>query len=107
MKVECPICHIKGFLEVRGSNYRVKHYQGYENGKRRYFIHSFSKEQGINVGINDKIGNQSMEIKKENLPFKWCGGWDLNPRTSTGQPPQGCAFGHAWQPPLAGCVFLL
>ena len=30
----------------------------------------------------------------------WCGGWDLNPRTPTGQPPQGCAVGLAWRPPL-------
>ena len=35
-----------------------------------------------------------------------CGGWDLNPRTPTGQPPQGCAFDLAWQPPLRACPFI-
>ena len=32
----------------------------------------------------------------------WCGGWDLNPRTPTGQGPEPCAFDLAWQPPLGG-----
>src|SRR5439155_17722449 len=31
-----------------------------------------------------------------------CGGWDLNPRTPTGQGPEPCAFDLAWQPPLGG-----
>ncbi len=29
----------------------------------------------------------------------WCGGWDLNPRTPTGQGPEPCAFDLSWQPP--------
>ena len=33
------------------------------------------------------------------LPVKWCGGWDLNPRTPTGQGPEPCAFDLSWQPP--------
>ena len=32
----------------------------------------------------------------------WCGGWDLNPRTPTGQGPEPCAFDLSWQPPRAG-----
>ncbi len=32
-------------------------------------------------------------------PVKWCGGWDLNPRTPAGQGPEPCAFDLAWQPP--------
>src|SRR5207245_3630453 len=28
-----------------------------------------------------------------------CGGWDLNPRTPTGQGPEPCAFDLSWQPP--------
>ena len=32
----------------------------------------------------------------------WCGGWDLNPRTPTGQGPKPCAFDQAWLPPLSG-----
>src|SRR5213593_4181793 len=27
----------------------------------------------------------------------WCGGWDSNPRTPTGQGPEPCAFDLAWQ----------
>ena len=44
--------------------------------------------------------NRNLRSNRQNIVKQWCGGWDLNPRTSTGQPPQGCAFGHAWQPPL-------
>ncbi len=43
---------------------------------------------------------EDRHLRIQNLPVNWCGGWDLNPRTPAGQPPQGCAFGHAWQPPL-------
>ena len=28
-----------------------------------------------------------------------CGGWDLNPRTPTGQAPEACAFDQARRPP--------
>ena len=37
----------------------------------------------------------------------WCGGWDSNPRTPMGQPPQGCAFDLAWQPPRLAVSRLL
>src|SRR5438093_9506903 len=33
------------------------------------------------------------------VPVQWCGGWDLNPRTPTGQGPEPCAFDLSWQPP--------
>jgi len=53
--VECPQCGILGFLEVRGSSGRIKHYDGYVNGKRVYHYHNVPTEQlaqmGINVGI--------------------------------------------------------
>ena len=41
------------------------------------------------------------EIKKvvNSRVSVWCGGWDLNPRTPSGQGPKPCAFGHAWLPP--------
>ena len=63
MKIRCPVCGIEGYLEVRGNSYRVKHYQGYINGKRKYIIHSISREQAINLGIN---GNKYMGIKNLN-----------------------------------------
>jgi hypothetical protein len=31
--------------------------------------------------------------------LSWCGRWDSNPRTPTGQEPQSCAFDLAWQLP--------
>ena len=36
----------------------------------------------------------------------WCGGWDLNPRTPTGQEPQSCAFDQAWLPPPVMCFLV-
>ena len=41
------------------------------------------------------LGEASLEKKVQ------CGGWDLNPRTPTGQAPEACAFGHARRPPPA------
>ena len=64
MKVKCPICGIEGFLEKRGNSYRIKHYKGYVNGKRKYVVHSIKKEQ---LQLIPKIGNQSMGIKTLNL----------------------------------------
>ncbi len=50
-------------MELRGSNARIKHYISYENGKRKYVIHSVFIEQ---LGIN---GNQKLGIKTpEELP---------------------------------------
>src|SRR2546430_13003954 len=47
-----------------------------------------------------------IRVLSSNLPKRgvwcWCGGWDLNPRTPTGQGPEPCAFDLAWQPPLGG-----
>ena len=60
MKVKCPICGIEGFLEKRGNSYRIKHYKGYVNGKRKYVVHSIKKEQ---LQLIPKIGNQYMGIK--------------------------------------------
>ena len=47
---------------------------------------------------NHKVSSQKVRVL--DLPVKWCGGWDLNPRTPTGQGPEPCAFDLAWQPPL-------
>ncbi len=60
MKTECPVCHREGFAEKRGSNVRIKHYVGYENGKRIYCYHRIPEILGIN-------GNQSLGINRQNL----------------------------------------
>ena len=39
LKIECPVCGIQGFLEIRGKSARVKHYVGIKNGKRAYKTH--------------------------------------------------------------------
>jgi hypothetical protein len=79
-KIECPICNTIGFLEERGQSFRVKHYQGFEKGKRKYILHKVTMEQINSVGIN---GNQNMGINNLELSHvlssKWTGG-DLNPR---------------------------
>jgi hypothetical protein len=73
MKVRCPICGIIGVLQERGNSCRVQHYQGYENGKRRYLYHKVSKME-----VN---GSKIMEVNvSESSSFsrtKWTGG-DLN-----------------------------
>jgi hypothetical protein len=45
VKVMCPQCHVKGFLEVRGSSARVKHYVGMKNGKGIYKTHRIDVSQ--------------------------------------------------------------
>ena len=56
MKVECPVCHVQGILEVRGNSQRVLHYRGFINGKRLYERHP--------LGINGNNGNKSLGINK-------------------------------------------
>ena len=56
MKVECPVCGVQGFLEIRGNSQRVCHYKGMVDGKRVYERHP--------IGNN---GNQSMGINKRKL----------------------------------------
>ena len=36
-----------------------------------------------------------------------CRGWDLNPRTPTGQAPEACAFNQAWLPLRMFMFFIL
>ncbi len=94
MKVICPKCGISGFLQLRGDSCRIQHYVGFKEGKRVYQYHK--------VKFVEVTGSKSMEVKKPANAFlcqKWCGERDSNPRTPTGQPPQGCAFDLAWQPP--------
>lgn len=52
MKVKCPKCNTIGFLEKRGNSYRIKHYKGYVNYRRKYIIRSLSQEDAFRMGIN-------------------------------------------------------
>ena len=51
--------------------------------------------------LNNELLQQTKIVIKLLINFaqKWCGERDSNPRTPTRQPPQGCAFDLAWQPP--------
>jgi hypothetical protein len=51
-KIECPTCGNIGFLEQRGQSYRIKHYEGIENGKRKYTLHGVTEEMIQTLGIN-------------------------------------------------------
>ena len=53
MKIQCPVCHVEGVLQVRGKSARVQHYQGFENGKRIYLYHKME--------VN---GSKFLEVKK-------------------------------------------
>jgi hypothetical protein len=64
MKALCQVCGIEGFLEKRGNNFRIKHYIGCADGRRKYITHPVSVETPLSMGIN---GNQNMGIKKLNL----------------------------------------
>jgi hypothetical protein len=52
LKVKCPVCGIEGFLEQRGNNYRIKHYQGYNGNQRQYSTHKISRDYTSDLGIN-------------------------------------------------------
>jgi hypothetical protein len=60
MKVECPICGVQGFLEVRGNSQRVVHYK-YVDGQRVFTKHTVKGTDGNN-------GN-SMGTEKPNTAF--------------------------------------
>ena len=67
MKIECPVCGIMGFLEVRKRSARIKHYIGMKDNKRIYTIHKIPKEmllQLIPTDSQNKLG-----IKTLNLDF--------------------------------------
>jgi hypothetical protein len=69
LKVECPVCHVQGILEVRGNSQRVLHYKGFFNGKRLYERHP--------LGVNGNNGNKSLGMNKaiNKLLFKIIKGW--------------------------------
>ena len=97
MKIKCPVCGIQGFLQRRGNSFRVQHYIGYRNGKRKYTYHKVPSE--IAKKLMEVHGSKSMEVNKPAKRVYWCGGWDLNPRTPTGGDLESPAFDLAPQPP--------
>ena len=78
MRIECPICGIKGFLEIRGRSARVKHYTGIRNNKRIYTIHKIPEDmlpRLIPSDYQNMLGIKTSETTlklKERLNFKRC-----------------------------------
>ena len=52
-KQVCPACGIEGFLQTRGNSQRIKHYIGFQDGKRIYQYHKL-----------ELIGTQQLELNK-------------------------------------------
>ena len=65
MKTLCQICNVEGFLERRGSNARIKHYLGFENGKRRYEYHTVCLEKLIPIDSQKSLGINKVNLSPE------------------------------------------
>ena len=52
MKVKCPTCGIAGFVQVRGTNVMVQHYQGFRENRRIYSYHKIPYELYQNLQVN-------------------------------------------------------
>ena len=109
MKTKCW-CGIEGFVEKRGNNFRIKHYQGYMNSQRIYTVHNISREQLDSLGINKQFdvdpmginGNQSMgirDLKSASVDQKvgagrlaWLGHWLYEPKVAGSSPVRPTCF---------------
>ena len=65
LKIKCPVCNIEGFLEVRGSNARIKHYLGFESGKRKYEYHTVTLENLIPRDSQKTAGINAADLSRE------------------------------------------
>ena len=79
-KIECPTCGVSGFLQVRGTNVMVQHYQGFRDNKRVYSYHRVPYELFQNLQVS---ASKTMQVTTPDLTpisgIEWTGG-DLNPR---------------------------
>ena len=74
MKIECPVCHLQGILEVRGNSKRVLHYKGFLNNKRIYEKHLLGiNPMGINIGEigNKKVGINTPILEPDSQKKQW------------------------------------
>lgn len=60
MKIECPKCHVEGYLQKRANSYVVQHYQGFESGKRIYLYHKVNSME-----VTEVNGSKLLEVKKD------------------------------------------
>jgi hypothetical protein len=83
MKIQCPVCGLKGHLQVRGNSARVQHYKGYENGKRKYIWHKIEGElleYLVVTGSKSLVVNNPdlYPVAQNDLKNEWTGR-ELNP----------------------------
>ena len=63
LKVKCPSCGISGFLQVRGTNVMVQHYQGFRDNRRIYIYHKVPYELFQNLQVN---ASKTMQVNSPN-----------------------------------------
>ncbi len=68
-KVECPICHVKGFLQIRGKSARIQHYKGIIQGRKIYEYHKIPKPLILENG--SKILEATSPNSSLNHPETW------------------------------------
>src|SRR2546428_1493981 len=66
---------------------------------RRRFSKMWCSTGGSNFRFESRPDFSGFSSWIIEIRLMWCGGWDLNPRTPTGQGPEPCAFDLSWQPP--------
>ena len=79
-KIECPICGISGFLQVRGTNVMVQHYPGFKDNKRIYTYHKVPYSLFENLQVNASKTKQVNEPNTISISKNMWTGGDLNPR---------------------------
>ncbi len=72
MKAVCPICKVEGFVQVRGKNVMIQHYEGFQNNKRRYSYHkvpyAFFEQLQVNASKTVQVKNPEFKPISEK-PF--------------------------------------
>ena len=62
-KQVCPICNREGFLQRRGTSQRIKHYQGFTNGKYSYVYHKLEPNGTKELEPNNSVlGSDSKDM---------------------------------------------
>ena len=81
MKILCPVCGVEGFVQVRGRNVMIQHYQGFSGGKRSYLYHKVLYEEYERLQVNASKRMQVNQPKTSGiLAEEWSLRRDLDPR---------------------------
>ena len=99
MKAICPICKVKGFVQVRGKNVMIQHYEGFRNNKRMYRYHRVpyaffeQLELQVNASKTVQVKNYEISFNIEKSPSV-AGGVGFEPTTKWRYHPQLPFFGR-------------